>query len=92
MLDKEIGWEKQTEVFPDASAAYALLSLLERHQDRPADRRAIRLLLKAEEEGKEKLEKTCAALHVEYAQLLRLRRGIPALYPYLRNILGRQER
>ena len=91
-MDKEIGQTLQTEVRADSSEAYALLSFLERHQDLPADRRAVRQLLKAEEEGRDSLEKICAQMHAEYARYLRMHIGIPTLYPYLRNILGRQER
>ena len=60
------------------------VSMLLRHPEGGADRRAVRAVVKAAESGRPALEKLCGLLHAEWAQALREHRNLPGgLLPYL---------
>ena len=66
-----------------AGEAGCCISLLQRHPGNEVDAVRLRALVKADDAGKKELDKLCRAWHREFAEMLREKKPLPALLPYL---------
>ncbi|MCH5287180.1 MAG: hypothetical protein J1E43_07140 [Christensenellaceae bacterium] len=84
LMDAEVPLPDCAGTEPPEGEAGCCISLLLRHPEGEADRRAIRAVVKAAESGPSALERLCAGLHETWAAALREHRKLPGgLLPYL---------